>query len=350
VIDDSPAPTQEHTSMEMCGAHVRKTSPIWLALLAGLACGSGQADVSRPSPFAGNTESIRLETSAVPLDKEDPSRRGIGAFLYAGGIELKGAGATRLHELSDLQILSGGRLVAVSDEGDVFTARLVLDAAGRLFGLSETRLGRLVDQRGSVLADRFSADAEGLALLPGGDWLVSFERDHRIWLYPADGGVPRAVRKPDAIFPDNAGMEALTGAPAAGRDAYLVGGEDGRVWLCDLLAGCKATAFAAMVPAGFNLTSLATFGDDGGFAMLSRAYDPRRGNRTSVRLISGTDLGPAHVRDELTLSAPLTTDNFEGIAVVPQPADGIRLYLLSDDNGSPTQHTYLLAFDWKPAP
>jgi hypothetical protein len=42
-------------------------------------------------------------------------------------------------------------------------------------------------------------------------------------------------------------------------------------------------------------------------------------------------------------------DNFEGIAVVPRPTGGIRLYLVSDDNGSAAQRTYLLAFDWQQA-
>jgi hypothetical protein len=45
--------------------------------------------------------------------------------------------------------------------------------------------------------------------------------------------------------------------------------------------------------------------------------------------------------------ALLTRDNFEGVTVVARPAGVYRFYLISDDNFSPTQHTYLLAFDWK---
>jgi hypothetical protein len=45
-----------------------------------------------------------------------------------------------------------------------------------------------------------TVDAEGMAILANGDRLVSFERNHRIWLYPRqpDGtyGLPRAVNKP----------------------------------------------------------------------------------------------------------------------------------------------------------
>jgi hypothetical protein len=142
-------------------------------------------------------------------------------------------------------------------------------------------------------------------------------------------------------------MEALTLYPAAGPDSYLVGSEGGTIWLCRLSASCRETAFGALVPPGLGLTALAAYGTQGSFAMLARAYDPAQGNRISVRLIATTGVdAPGRVLDEMTIARPLTVDNFEGVAVVPR-AGGIRLYLVSDDNGSPEQHTYLLAFDWR---
>ena len=51
--------------------------------------------------------------------------------------------------------------------------------------------------------------------------------------------------------------------------------------------------------------------------------------------------------DDLTMMAPLTRDNFEGVAVVARPGGVYRFYFISDDNFSQTQHTYLIAFDWK---
>jgi hypothetical protein len=141
-------------------------------------------------------------------------------------------------------------------------------------------------------------------------------------------------------------LEALTVYPAAGPGFYLVGSEGGTVWLCSLAGTCDETAFGALVPTGFGLTALAAFGD--GFAMLARAYEPRFGTRVSVRLIGATGAREGRVLDEMRLAAPFTVDNFEGIAVVPRSPDGIRLYLVSDDNGSTAQRTYLLAFDWRP--
>ena len=55
--------------------------------------------------------------------------------------------------------------------------------------------------------------------------------------------------------------------------------------------------------------------------------------------------GPALVE----LSLPSTVDNFEGIAAV-RYGDGVRLYILSDDNANPRQRTLLLAFDFMHGP
>jgi hypothetical protein len=322
---------------------MRDAAFIGLAALTVLSCGSATPRTARATAV-----SIRVEVMPVPLDPHDPSKRSIGSFAYAGGIEIRSAGSTTIFELSDLRIVSGDRLVAVSDNGNFFEARLLFDETERLSGLVDARVIPLVGERGELLTGR-DADAEGLDLLPDGDRLVSFEGNHRIWLYPADGSAPRPAPKPDATFPANEGMEAITRYPAAGPGAYLVGSEGGSIWLCSLSATCRETAFGALVPSGLGLTALAAYGEDGGFAMLGRAYDPLRGPRISVRLIGTTGAPGGRVLDEMTVAAPLSVDNFEGIAVVPRPTGGIRLYLVSDDNGSAAQRTYLLAFDWQPA-
>ena len=117
----------------------------------------------------------------------------------------------------------------------------------------------------------------------------SFERHHRIWLYPADGSAPRPTPAPDAELPENGGMEAIDFYPAAGPDAYLVGSEGGSIWLCRLSASCRETDFGALTPSGYGLTGLAAYGEGGGFAMLARASTiPSSGTRISVRLIAAT--------------------------------------------------------------
>jgi hypothetical protein len=320
---------------------VKGVALMGLAALTMLSCRSPVPQSARVAAVL-----VPVEVTPVTLDLHDPSVRSIGAFVYAGGIEIKSAESTGVHELSDLRIVSGDHLVAVSDGGHFFEARLLFDKTARLSGLADARLTPLVNERGEPLTG-LEADAEAFDVLPTGDRLVSFERNHRIWLYATDGSPPRPTPMPNARFPDNGGMEALTIYPAAGPGFYLVGSERGTIWLCSLAGMCEETAFGALVPSGFGLTALAAYGDVGGFAMLARAYEPRLGTRISVRLIGATGAREGRVLDEMRLAPPFTVDNFEGIAVVPRPPDGIRLYLASDDNGSTTQRTYLLAFDWQ---
>jgi len=76
---------------------------------------------------------------------------------------------------------------------------------------------------------------------------------------------------------------------------------------------------------------------------LLRAFDQVRGNRNSLQIFRGDNLIA-----RMDLARPLTVDNYEGLAAVPQANGGFRFYLISDDNASATQRTLLLAFDWRP--
>lgn len=287
--------------------------------------------------------SVDIAVTPIALDSTDPANRTIGRFVYVGGVEVRSR--TTL-ELSDLRI-AGERLAAVSDEGQFFEARLVFDPRGHLAGIVEARAFPLTDQRGESLAAEHG-DAEGFDFLGSGDRLVGFEGDHRIWRYPADGGAPRVAVIPNELFASNEGIEAIAVYPPGGANAYLVGSETGRIWLCRLSAACDETPFGDVLPSGFGLTSLASIGDDGLVALLGRAYHPERGTRISLRVVDTRAQPGGVLVDEMILAPPLVVDNFEGIAAVPTADGGVRFYMVSDDNGSDTQHTYLLAFEWRP--
>ena len=63
--------------------------------------------------------------------------------------------------------------------------------------------------------------------------------------------------------------------------------------------------------------------------------------RAQVRRMGANgELGPVLIQ----LKLPGATDNFEGIAA-ERRGDGVRLYILSDDNNNAPQRTLLLAFD-----
>ena len=295
-------------------------------------------------PIASGPQ-ISVRATPVPLSTSDPAQDRVGAFVYAGGVELTSADTSRLHGLSDLKVWPDGRLLSVSDEGDVFEGRLMLDGAGRLTGVSDGRLWPLLGEDGQPLAARGKreSDSEGIAELADGDRLVSLERDDRILLYPAGGGPPRRAPSPNVVFPDNLGMEALTDAPALGPDAYIVGGEaSGQTWICRLSSGCTDSALVAKTDE-YGLTAVTPL-PGGGRAYLLRAFSVLQGVRITLR-ITGAD---GATLDELKLAAPLAVDNLEGIASLPQPDGSIRFYLISDDNFSKLQRTLLLAFDWRP--
>ena len=314
----------------------------WLPALVilGLA-GCAQPPASPTGPIGGGS-AITLSAAAVPLNAADPTQVRIGDFSYAGGLHLTSKDTTQLHGLSDLRVQADGRLFSESDEGGFFSARLNLDGAGRLAGLRDGELIALVGPDGKVLPSKQEADAEGLAILPNGDRLISFERHHRILLYPAKGGPPHEVPSPNANFPNNGGMEGLAADPAKGSDAYMVGGEvSGETWNCTLAKGCEAGRTIPK-PYDFNLVALAPL-PQGRLAYLLRAWDPVRGSRISLVISDAS----GRIMDQLDLQSPLTVDNFEGVAAVPRTANDIRFYLISDDNFEPSQRTLLVAFDWK---
>jgi hypothetical protein len=315
----------------------------WLA--AGLALWLvGCAEpVHLPKLPMGAGPAIVVETAPVALNAQDPSQTTQGGFVFAGGLSLSSDQTSRLHGLSDLEVTPDGRLTAVSDEGDLLQARLVLSPAGRLTGLTAARLTTLTDLTGLPLQSKAASDSEGLAILANGDRLISFERQDRIWLYPARGGKPRVVPAPQASFPENAGLEALGPAPSIGPDAYLAGAEDsGEVWICRVSTSCTPTT-PATKPPEFGLVAIRSLAD-GSTAYLLRAFDPVRGNRVTLEIRKG---GETIAR--LDLARPLTVDNFEGVSAVRLPDGRTRFFLISDDNfNTRSQKTLLLAFDWKP--
>jgi hypothetical protein len=315
---------------------------VTVTLATGIVVGSlGCAPQASPA-VPVSSRPVRIDAAPVPLNPHDPSAVAIGDFLYAGGLALTSRETDQLHGLSDLEITGTDRLTIVGDMGILLDARLVFDGSERLVGVADARLTPLTGEDGRPLFDKEDADAEGLALLPTGDRLVSFERRHRIWLYPAGGGSPRPAPAPAVSFPSNAGMEALAADPETGADAYVVAAEDsGDTWACRLSAACTRGP-SVEKPGEFGVVGIKRLPGMQTIYLL-RAYDVARGSRISLQLFRSTSMVA-----RMEMVAPMTVDNFEGLAAVPRADGGVRFYLLSDDNGSASQRTLLLAFDWRP--
>lgn len=308
-----------------------------VSVLGAAACAA--VATSTPALPSGRDTPLSIEARAVPL--------GVGGatlapgVTWAGGLALRGAG---LHGLSDLKVQTSSgtdvRAWAVSDFGTLVRFTLRLDDSGRLRAADTASARPLTGLDAAVLTPKPRADAEGLALLPDGRVLVSFEREDRVWSYGANADDrPTALAHPDADFPDNEGLEGLAAAPGGG---WLVLGEGGGAWVCH--ATCAPLGTAPVMPAdGFRFTG-ADVDPSGGWFVAERYYRPPLDIRMRVRRLS---LAGALSDPLIQLRPPASTDNFEGIAAVATPR-GTRLYLLSDDNDNPLQKTLLLAFDVTP--
>lgn len=316
----------------------------WLmaaAAAGAMACAPAAPRTTPGVPVPGAP--ITIDGAPVLLDPTDSSKTTIGDFAYAGGLALTSDQTDLLHGLSDLVITGADRLMAVGDEGVLLRARLVHDRADRLVGIADARVARLAGEDGNPLSSKVDADAEGLAVLANGDYLVSFEQRHRIWLYPVSGAPPRAAPAPAVSFPPNGGMEALGTDPDAGPDAYVVGAEEtGETWTCRLSVPVCAAGPTIDKPDEFGLVAITRL-PGARTAVLLRAFDRARGNRITLQVFQAD-----RVVGRMDMARPMTIDNFEGLAAVPRPEGRIRFYLLSDDNFSTTQRTLLLAFDWQP--
>lgn len=312
-----------------------------VGLLALAAC----APIHASPPIAPVAAGARITVAAtpVPLNAQDPAQNQIGDFRFVGGLVLTSPDTARLHGLSDMEISADGKLIAISDEGDLLSARLISDSKGRPTGLTGATLTVLNGPDGKPLQGKLEADAEGMALLPSGDLLVSFERNNRILLYPAKGGPPRIAPSPAASFPANGGMEALAAIPSAGPGVYVTAGEDsGETWTCKLSGDCVQGQTIAK-PSEFGVVAVRPL-PAGRMAWLLRAWDPLRGSRNTLVI---HDANGEIARMEM--ARPLSVDNYEALAAVPAKDGSVRFYLLSDDNFQSSQRTLLLAFDWKPA-
>ena len=295
--------------------------------------------------------SIQLSARPVALDPEDRSRQRVGDLEFLGGLDLR-SDAAAFGGLSGLSVSADGQLAAVTDRGHWFTARIVRNDAGRLVGLADGELGPLRDAQGRPVRGEWR-DAESLERLPNGDWLVSFEREHRVWRYPAEtGGLqgrPVPFPAPEAIAraPANGGVEALAPLPD-GRILMLAQGlkrESGA--RAGWLAGDGAVeTLGYRTASNFLPTDAATL-PNGDVLVLTRHYSVLGGAKVRLERVPA-----AAIEAETTLQGtllarfrhPLTVDNFEGLAAVQGEDGATLLYILSDDNFNFFQRTLLLLF------
>jgi len=298
--------------------------------------------------LAASAAPVAAQNAAQPFALPDipgPLRPLGGLVIDAKA--LGGGGFSGAHLAPDLT------LTLISDRGHWAEARLLLEGLTPI-GLAPLRHGALRDEAGRPLPRGFNADAEALARLPDGTWLVAFERRHRIRAYRQWDGPGAYVAPPPGLesAPANGGLESLAVLPDGRlfaiaetfsppdrpelRYAWL--GAPGR-WVP--LYWQPAPGFhptdAAVLPDGSALVLERRFSLLGGFAarLVLTAPDALRLARDGVVLTSETIL---------TLDdAPLPSENWEAVAVT-RYGDQTLVALISDDNESILQRSLLLLF------
>ncbi len=247
----------------------------------------------------------------------------------------------------------GSRLRAVSDRGHWITATLAHDSKERLVAFRSWRGASLRTPAGNPVRGD-GRDAESLARGSGDTFLVSFERRHRIWQYPAAvDAPPRPVPTPRALAnaPFNGGLEGI----AVLADGTLLGvteryaNADGS--LKGWFMGAGAARAVAYMPAdGFRPTDLAAM-PNGDVLLVERRFSlvglrARLVRLPHRRLQQARRRAGARIHGEslALLRPPLPVDNFEGLALRTDRAGRTLLYLVSDNNFQPFQRTLLFQF------
>jgi len=318
---------------------------IGLGLLC--ACAPSAADAPIPEQW----RAVDVQTASVNFGDAT-----LDHLRFRGGVELHSSDPV-FGGLSDVEVLDGNRFISQSDDGEWFEGDLVLDANGSLTGVANMRTAMMRDEQGRPFPNKEAADSEDITQLPDGRIAVSFEQTQTIRIYDLnrDGPFGAATPGPGLAgvqhLPPNSGLEAMT---ALADGTLVVGAEGGDqpttpIWLAPLNARAPVPASAHFpLSDGYSLTSLDRM-PNGDLIALERFYAPVIGARARIVRIPASEVrandAPMRVEQLAQLGPPHPVDNFEGVSAVRMPNGATRLYIVSDNNFSARQRTYLFAFD-----
>jgi hypothetical protein len=325
-------------------------------VLAGIVAAVGFASPSLALQPGFSPIAVR----GIPIEsfRAGSSETMFGDLEFLGGLVLSSqdqpfGGFSGVDFLAD-----GTTLVATSDRGNWFTARLI-EQDGRLTGIADAGIAPMLMDDGKPPATKIDGDAEGLRfqIRDGAPVaLVSFEQDPAIREYAGPHfatSTPRRLPLPGFVdgLPPNQGLETVAIAPEQGplagavvtiAEQALDGDGHHRGFVLD---GPKAGEFSIKRSGDFDVTD-AAFMPDGDLLVLERRFSYVTGPGMRLRVIPADVIRPgATVEGHVLLEADgrNSIDNMEGLAMTVR--DGRPIFtLISDDNTSPLQRTMLLRF------
>lgn len=308
---------------------------------------------------AQQAEPLRMEARTRPITRfrigSDEMR--FGDLEFAGGLEIN-ASSRHFGALSGFRFIEGqGRFTGITDTGFWVDGTLTRDASGNPSGVDDLAMTAINGRDGAPITGKWQADAEGIAVNGTEVW-VSFEREHRIARYRADGGerLWQAAAQPPVPMHElrrNRGFEGI----AIGREESALAGA--RIGVSENSLDAAGNIMAFVRPAtgepyefsvakrdDFYVTDV-DFLPDGDLVLLERRFNVRDGVAMRLRRIDDAEIGARTTVDgEILLEADMRfqIDNMEGLAIT-EDDDGVpRLTIVSDDNHSILQRNLLIEF------
>jgi hypothetical protein len=314
-----------------------------------------------PLPLKAAEVDAPIKTRAFHEFKAGHPDNQFGALEFVGGIEYT-SDNDLVGAVSGIRFRPDGKsFVAVLDTGHWMTGAIERDGQSRLSGMRDVRILPMVDASGREPRSKGDIDAEGVTLRDG-EVIVSFERRHRVDVYPDPGfETSRPKKTLDFLIPRrelraNGGMETVVAAPKNGPlgGAIVVVAEksvddDGNFYAA-ILEGARKGQLKVKRHHPFDITDGA-FLPNGDLVLLERSFSVLGGVGMRIRRIDGDSLRPGALVDgEMLIKADMgqQIDNMEGLDVVAGP-DGLpHLLVVSDDNHSIFQRNLMLEFRLKP--
>lgn len=288
-----------------------------------------------------------VTTTPVDLFPGDPKRRRLGALTYLGGVELRNPDPV-FGGFSSMRV-DGRRFTLLSDGGGI-----VRFAMGPDWQVHDATTRELPGGPGTGWEKR-DRDSESMAVLPGGDVLVGFERANALWRYDHNlrrvvgWRAPRAMRKWSA----NSGPEAVATMPdgsvvvfsEANAKRGLKGFAAIRLNGDPIDPAVPWHRFRYVAPPQFAVTDAVAL-SDGRVLVLVRRFGLPQLFTARLQLIDAGAIRPGAIVTGRTIAAfegDVIHDNFEALALTREGGRDV-LWIASDDNQAFWQRSLLLKF------
>ena len=302
--------------------------------------------LSEPLPPNDYTAPLLVQRLAQP----SPDGSVLGDQLaWADGWELS-SDNYHFGGFSALVARDDGRLTAFSDRSQImaFDPETIRQEPARFDWLREI-----------LKADRSIVDLEAVFEDPDtGTFWAAFERKNVILRFDAEEkltgwSAPAAMQS----WTRNSGAEAMTRLPGGqflivpeGTDGWFSDTHEALIFAGDPVEDAEWQKFKVPIPGGFRPVDAAVL-PDGSLALLLRkftlGFPPSFESAILLGTLSQEKDGWTWTGESLvSLSGAIPPENYEGMAVAARTDGGADIWLISDDNMSVFQRTYLIKLAW----